>query len=266
TDFQSNKQLLFFSFHNAQRVIYSNFGIFLTWILGQLSIIQFWTPEFLKFFGEGSPNASLWSICVELQFYFFVPFLFFLVRKYKNYKFFIFFMFFTSSIIFNHWISHFDKNFLIYKLGFVSLSQYLFYFMLGIFFYNYWGTIRRFIEQKCIIWTSLFIFLYFLCKNHIDIDLNNYYLHSFYKIAFIILLNISILSFAFSQNNISHILLRGQDISYGIYIYHMLIINIFIQNSLSIHNNFVIILLITIIAASLSWFIIEKPILKRIRK
>lgn len=68
-------------FFDQNRVIWANFKTFLIWVLGQMSIIQFWTPNFLKFFGEGSPNASLWSICVELQFYFFVPILFYLVNN-----------------------------------------------------------------------------------------------------------------------------------------------------------------------------------------
>ncbi|ADZ12123.1 acyltransferase [Riemerella anatipestifer] len=75
---------------DKNKVILQNVEMFLIWILGQLSIIQFWTPNFLKFFGEGSPNASLWSICVELQFYFFVPLLYYLVKKYPQCKFIIF--------------------------------------------------------------------------------------------------------------------------------------------------------------------------------
>lgn len=251
---------------DTQFTISQNISTFIIWILGQLSIVQFWTPEFLKSFGEGSPNASLWSICVELQFYFFVPILFFLVKKFSKYKFWIFLTFFVTSVWFNHWISHFEKSDLIYKLGFVSLFQYLFYFMFGVFFYNYWEKIRKLVEQKFILWIGIFLLLHFLCKNHFDIDLNNYYLSSFYKLIFIVLLNFSVLSFAFSYNHLSEKILKKQDISYGIYIYHMLVINIFIENNLSIHHNFGIILLITIVMAAFSWFIIEKPVLKRLRK
>lgn len=35
----------------------------------QATILQFWTPESLRVFGCGTPNGSLWTICVMIQFY-----------------------------------------------------------------------------------------------------------------------------------------------------------------------------------------------------
>ncbi|WP_245539699.1 acyltransferase family protein [Riemerella columbina] len=253
-------------YFDVNSLILNHIKIFILWILGQLSIVQFWTPDFLKFFGEGSPNASLWSICVELQFYFFVPILFYLLKRLSKYKFWIIISFFIASILFNHWIYSLEKHDLIYKLGFVSLFHYLFYFLFGVLFYNYWIVIKKFIEQKFLIWISLFLTLHFLCKDVVDIDLNNYYLYSFYKVIFILLLNLSILSFAYSHTNLADRILRRQDISYGIYIYHMIVINAFIQSELDVKSNFVIILILTVSLAAFSWFVVEKPILNKLKK
>lgn len=43
------------------------------WIIAQLTIFQFYNPEFLRDFGVGVVNGALWSIPVEIQFYFVLP-------------------------------------------------------------------------------------------------------------------------------------------------------------------------------------------------
>lgn len=35
----------------------------------QGTVFQFWTPDFLRGYGCGTPNGSLWTICVLVQFY-----------------------------------------------------------------------------------------------------------------------------------------------------------------------------------------------------
>lgn len=51
------------------------YGNYINWIMlgvfaiGQASIIQFWTPSFLDGFGVGTPNGSLWTIPIFIQFY-----------------------------------------------------------------------------------------------------------------------------------------------------------------------------------------------------
>lgn len=38
--------------------------------VGQATIFQFWTPDFLRDYGCGCPNGALWTITVLIQFYF----------------------------------------------------------------------------------------------------------------------------------------------------------------------------------------------------
>ena len=47
---------------------WTQFGLF---ALGQGSLFQFWTPDFLRGYGCGCPNGALWAICVLIQFYIF---------------------------------------------------------------------------------------------------------------------------------------------------------------------------------------------------
>ena len=55
----------FFTAANLKQII--------LWSLCQLSFFQFYNPEFLRGFGVGVINGSLWTITVELQFYVIAP-------------------------------------------------------------------------------------------------------------------------------------------------------------------------------------------------
>ena len=54
---------------------------FVSWIFGQISVFQFYTPDLLRDFGCGSPNGSLWTISVEFSFYLLLPIIFYFGRK-----------------------------------------------------------------------------------------------------------------------------------------------------------------------------------------
>lgn len=53
-------------FFYKEKIQWIRLGFFM---LTQGTILQFWTPEFLREYGCGTPNGSLWTICVIIQFY-----------------------------------------------------------------------------------------------------------------------------------------------------------------------------------------------------
>ena len=55
-----------------QPIDWPQMGLF---VFGQATIFQFWTPDFLRGYGCGTPNGALWTICVIIQFYFVVYYL-----------------------------------------------------------------------------------------------------------------------------------------------------------------------------------------------
>jgi peptidoglycan/LPS O-acetylase OafA/YrhL len=80
----------------------------------------------------------------------------------------------------------------------------------------------------------------------------------FFPLAVVVLVG------AFSATALARKLLRGQDVSYGIYIYHVVVMNMFLfyhRKDRLIYT--VLVLAITVAVALASWFLVERPCLKR---
>lgn len=75
------------------------------------------------------------------------------------------------------------------------------------------------------------------------------------------------ISLAYSFRSRLSNLLNGYDISYGVYIYHMIFVNVLVELEVfSPQTNIVIMMSLTILFAIFSWVIIEKPSLSLKRK
>jgi peptidoglycan/LPS O-acetylase OafA/YrhL len=78
-----------------------------------------------------------------------------------------------------------------------------------------------------------------------------------------ILLGMATISFAYSYQKIFANFARGYDISYGLYVYHNPIINMLLMlNIFNPYMNTVITVVISIILATLSLILVEKPAMK----
>lgn len=250
---------------DQQGAIRQNLGVFFLWIAGQATFIQFWTPNFLKFWGAGFPNGSLWTISVELQFYLIIPLIFFITKRFFRFKMIILSALALGSILFNYWISGLEKENILYKLGSVSIFYYLFYFLFGVVFYMYWEKISKFFENKLVWWLAVYLAGYYFIGNQLNI--NFYKIDQFEKVIFFALLSCVILSFAFSYTNLSNKILRGNDLSYGIYIYHMVIGDFFYQyHTIDKNSSKIWVFVLTMIAAYLSWIFVEKKVIKLKKK
>ena len=238
---------------------------FYLWFIGQSTFFQFWTPDILRFWGVQTPNGSLWTIIVELQFYFLVPVIYFLLSKFKkNWSIYlIFLMSITANII----IGQFGEEDMIYKIGGVSILPYLYNFLLGVLAYIHWDKIKTLVEGKFMLWISIYITYIFFFGNFLGFNLNSYFIFNPFHFITNIILGFVVLSAAFSGNALSNKLLNHNDISYGIYIYHMLVINYFVErknigDGIYMFYTFVIV----IILSYLSWKFIEKPALQLKKK
>lgn len=247
--------LIFFS---SQQLL-SNTKFYL-WVLGQISIFQFYTPDILRFWGVGTPNGSLWTISVEIQFYILVPIVFIIFKKLKSNIFLFILIFF--SILLNIIMATTTES-IPHKLFFVSVVPYLFNFLSGAFFYVYWEELKRVVENKFLMFISIYMIYFSIFGVILNYELYSYKIHNIFQIITPILLSVTVLSFAFSFNNLSEKILKNNDISYGIYIYHMLIVNTLIATGYQYKSILLFFTLgLTLIVATLSWKTIEKPSLR----
>lgn len=237
---------------------------FAAWLAGQLTFFQFYNPEHFRGFGIGVANGALWTITVELQFYVFVPLLYFLTRRSFS-KILMALMFLTSFALYCvmddkvNGPGGFTGAPLPFKLLHVTLVPHLWMFMLGIFAHRNLATLRGWLEGKLLYFALGYAVFVALQWIYIPERSTAFYL--LYLPSRVLLAGFT-LSAAFSFRSLSHRLLRGTDISYGIYIYHSVVINVMVQlGMLTSFWSVGTVYLTSIFLALLSWHAIEKPAL-----
>lgn len=232
-----------------------DFKKFALYIFGQFTFFQFWTPSILRGYGVGTPNGSLWTIVVELQFYFAIILIYFYFNSKKK-----LILLAIFSLILNIFIGNLPEN-IIAKLFRVSLFPYLYNFLIGSFFFKYKWLKTKFLDNKFFYWFVIYNFAIFLgIKPSYFINLNGFIGNT--------LLAITTLSFAFSFTE--YIYNFKVDLSYGIYLYHMIFLNFFIHKfgrNLVQEPLYIISYISLVLLTSLfSYFCIEKPCLNIAKK
>ncbi len=240
-----------------------SFSHFILWIGTQTTFLQFYNPEFMRDFGVGVINGSLWTIAVELQFYIMIPILYYIFGFSKSnnhhnrnllFLISIFLIFFMIECTFDN----IYKDYILFKIFEVTFIPWIWMFLVGVFFQKNFDIIYKFLSGKLIYILPSYIIIAYYTRHYLGWHIGNDINPILY-----ILLTILIFSMAYSYSTFSQKILKRNDISYGIYIYHMPIVNIFIyygytQEILSV----VTIIFLTISIALASWFLIEKPAIR----
>lgn len=234
------------------------------WIGAQLSIAQFYTADFLRGYGLGTPNGSLWTIPVELQFYIVLPAIIIVFGKLK-WNLIILISVFVCLAAFNQFyatlISKSPEDFLLKLLG-VSLLPYLYLFLLGVIINAYRDNLFKFLAGKAGWWLALFAAAAAILSS-LGLEVSGNLLNP----ASAILLGILTISVAYTWPKTATRLLNGQDISYGVYIYHAVFLNVGIH--LGMKGNglaMILVLAVSVVFALASWHFIEKPALRLKRR
>lgn len=232
------------------------------WFITQLAGFIY-TPSFLKDFGFGSYNGALWTIPIELQFYIILPILYFILYKLGRKTLFLFiiwgiFIFLAYEINLRYPISSDEE---VTSAGTAKLIQYSFvphYFMFlsGVIFQRLQVFRSRIIFGKGLYWLLAYIaFMYII---------PDFELHS---ILSRLLLTVCVISLAYTRPTISYSLLMGNDISYGVYIYHGIILNLLVEyNKTGNYFSLATMIICTYIIAFISWKFLEKPMIKKKKK
>ena len=244
--------MLLLFFFNVIKVADLLNGKMILWILSQLSFLQVWTVDTLRYWGMGIPNPSLQTISIEVQFYIFLPIAIFLLKevlKKWNYKLKFLILLLISIVLF--YLANEKTNNIINVIFGISVFSSLFYFLLGSVIYLNFDRIKFLLEGKVIYWLVVYLLLSYLLDNH------NVYLN----IVLSTFRALLVISSAYTFTKIGKIL-KGEDISYGLYVYGMLVVNSFIALGYMHKVGYlVLVLVINVILGIVSWFTIEKNVL-----
>ena len=231
---------------------------FASWVAGQASFVQFYNPGFMRQFGTGVLNGALWTISVEIQFYLLVPLMYHLLKSHRAWLLALFLVSVGVNLMLR---LDPDNETLLRKLITVSFLPWIYMFLIG-FAGAYYRTVAA--KATALPYTLLvptYLFSQFFVGNFTQNATNAIHPLS------VAVLSILILKFGTARLSLpgwSERLVQGSDFSYGLYLYHMPIINILLYVSPFGHaHNFAIAIAVSIAAAVLSWFLIEQPALSK---
>jgi peptidoglycan/LPS O-acetylase OafA/YrhL len=192
-------------------------------------------------------NGALWTLKVEEGFYVVLPIIFYLISKFKK-PFLVLLLLYILSVIYFYGMQFYFNKPLFAK----QLPGYLSYFVVGIFlFLNFSNLLKHKLRIVIISISILLVSNYFSSNSNI-----------FYPAALGSVVIIAAYSLPF-LNNFG----KYGDFTYGLYIFHFPIIQLFKQYDLFEKYNPIlmgfIIICITFAFALFSWFFIEKRFLDR---
>jgi peptidoglycan/LPS O-acetylase OafA/YrhL len=235
----------------------------LFWIAAQLSVAQFYNPDFMRHFGLGVLNGSTWTITVELQFYFLVPLMYGMLRwqgiSRRRFNLILGGLILGFMIV-NQAYMHaaaFHSRPLWYKFLGVSFGPWFYMFLMGVLFQRNFEVIQRWLGGRFIPVFGAYCALALMANRILGWGFGN----SINPLLFIAL-GVVTFAAAFSCSALSDRILRRNDLSYGVYIYHAPVINVLLAMGVSAGwIGFPLAIASTLGFAYLSWRFVEKPAL-----
>ena len=183
--------------------------------LCQGTVLQFWTPDLLRSYGCGTPNGSLWTICTLIQFYILIyPFR----RIMRGRRTWVWLLLLAGSILIGASGPVLEQMMpqIVYKLYQQTPIPHLWLFMLGMFVGERCEVLIPFLRKWWPAFALVSVATFFV---KLDIECGHYDVLRSYGMV------LAVLGFAYRFPGLA----VKRDISYGIYIYHMTVVNAMIE-------------------------------------
>jgi len=231
----------------------------LLWWAGQMSIFQDFQAAFLKPLSTGL-NGSLWTIPIELEFYIVLPLLYGILRLRRQLGNMRLLAIALASLAVQLLIVNGDRSAgqaRAYSLLQMTLAPYLWMFLAGVSIQRNWSTVRGWLVGRAH-WWGLGYLLLCVAAGWLRVGTGGNNMSPVYLLPLAGL----VVSLAMSVPQLSDRILRHQDVSYGLYLYHMLVINLLV--GLAAPSGWVssaAAIIVSLGLAALSWSLIEKPYL-----
>lgn len=221
-------------------VLYDGWEIksLLLFFFTQSTIFQFWTPASLRGYGVGTPNGALWTIGVMIQFYIIIWVFNKLLTKRKMHTWLLgFIVSFTISKLGTYILQQLFGTGIITKLYDQTIIKYFWIFYIGMFIAEFREDLLPILKKYWLI--LLTISFAFFCTG--------WDLFSGYYLCWSVFLVAGLIGFSYHFPSLS----LSTDISYGLFLFHMTVVNIFVHFHLI--GNWGYALLVVIIASSLAF-------------
>lgn len=240
---------------------HSTWPMWVKWALAQLSIAQFYNPAFMHDFGMGILNASTWTISIELQFYALVPLLYSVLRlrhlpraRSNAVLLSIGLVFMLVNIGWEHALDHSRPLFA--YLG-LSCLPWLYMFLAGVILQRNFDGMHRLLAGRFLPLAGAYCVLALLAARVLHWRFDN-------SLNPVVFAGLALVTFAaaFTAPSLADRLLRRNDLSYGVYLYHAPIINLLLFTGAAAGAlGLVVTMAVTFTLAAASWWFIERPAL-----
>lgn len=232
------------------------------WSIMQATIFQDWNPAFLNGFGTGVMNGALWTIPVEIGFYVLVPLAYFVMSKVRRPNLFLGVVAGLSWLLLVAMVLPSLNGSGARWMEWILLSPLPWFgmFLAGAIAQRYRDQILPLLKGRFLQMLALYCALAALSTGVTLFPLLRANGNAMGVLNFLALCPL-ILSAAYSAPQLADRLLRRNDISYGIYLSHMPVLNLVTALGVSGYAAFAMVIAGSTLLAWLSWNFIEKPAL-----
>ncbi len=227
------------------------------WVAAQASIVQLWNPGFLRGYGVGVLNGSLWTIPVEIQFYVVLPVLYKSLGLHRHKRNGLLLAVAVVLAALNWHVKVLEDTAVSRQIWFKlyngTFVPHLFMFMMGVLAKRNFNIIYPLVAGRAFLWFLVYASVSYVIYWFGILPSNPLTLT---------LLAIFLLASAYTRPAFTEWLLKGNDISYGTYLYNMVVINMMRELGYVKEPVYLLVAITAIFGlGALSWRYVERPAL-----